>query len=68
MPHQCCVANMSLSCADCPGECCDPAKTGNWKGLASTHNYKNYFGKDWIYCSLNSAFAMASFPFTVDVH
>ena len=50
---------LSASCADCDGEgdehCCDPAVgTGGWTGLAKTHNYKNYFGKDWIYCALNN--------------
>lgn len=45
MPHECCTTNASLSCVECPGECCDPAKTGSWVGLASTHNYKNYFGE-----------------------
>ena len=59
MPAKCCKTNASASCADCDGEgdehCCDPAAgTGGWTGLAKTHNYKNYFGKDWIYCALNN--------------
>lgn len=55
MPAKCCSTNASSSCADCDSACCDPATTpGGWEGLAASHNYKNYFGKDWIYCSLNN--------------
>ena len=40
-----CSTNASSTCADCAGECCDPATTKyGWQGLAATHNYKNYFG------------------------
>jgi alpha-N-acetylglucosaminidase len=55
MPAKCCSTNASSSCADCDGACCDPATApGGWQGLAASHNYKNYFGKDWVYCSLNN--------------
>lgn len=42
MPAKCCTTNASSTCADCTGECCDPAAgSGGWTGLAKTHNYKN---------------------------
>ena len=59
LPGQCCTDEagwaVNASCVNCPGKCCDPATTqGPWMALAATHTYQNYYGKAWVFCSLNN--------------